>query len=33
MLGHLVSNVPAEQGQPLRLATWLKRLLTRLGLR
>jgi len=32
MLGHLVSNIPIEQGRPLRLGAWLKRLLARLRL-
>jgi hypothetical protein len=33
MLGHLVSNIPIEQGRPLWLLTWLKRILTQLRLR
>ncbi len=30
MLGHLVSNMPMEQGRPLRLLAWLKRIMARL---
>ena len=30
MLGHLVSNMPIEQGRPMRLFAWLKRMLARL---
>ena len=29
MLGHLVSNMPAQPVQPIRLFTWLKHVLSR----